>query len=515
MKQDKRKRLGSAEDSPIVIFAVSTSWKVWVWLELGTHPPSLRKVSTSMIQQVLNKRLLTDLLKQMRAQAEVAAEDRRARTETPIDDMNEGERAEIVNGLNEAEQFLKNEETAKDEQRRGGEDELTPSERSAYIPRSPELSNLQSAIEKHFFENRPELVETPDPEDDRRLGPAPVAGSNLTIWPEYLEGRRLFGAFEQTDIGWINSLFAEGVRKFKGRHAFIDRPARKEPITLPDDNLRMIVVGDWGSGIPRAQKVSTYMRRELDDPAVKEWQKHVIHLGDVYYSGWEHEYRDRFLKYWPVKPAEKEKIGSFNLNGNHDMFSGGWDYYDYCLKDERFSFWQGKSSLFHMANKNWQIFGLDTSHRDAALRGDQPSWILKGAQKGLKTMLLSHHQYCSSFETVDQSGVPRQIQPVLKELDVASWLWGHEHRLMTFNEVDKIRFPRCIGHGGVPVYQLHDADGPTPAPGKWEYRDYVDGGVELWAKFGFAVLDFHGDKIQVRYLDEDGKVLTAQNETIQ
>jgi hypothetical protein len=47
-------------------------------------------------------------------------------------------------------------------------------------------------------------------------------------------------------------------------------------------------------------------------------------------------------------------------------------------------------------------------------------------------------------------------------------------------------------------------DGPTPPPGEWEYRDYVDGGLELWAKFGFVVLDFNYDKIGVRYINEDG-----------
>jgi hypothetical protein len=455
-----------------------------------------------MIQQVLNRQLLQDLLASMQTQAQFSVdEERRAATGTPMDDMSKSEREELLDSLKAAQEYRpEGEEQISD--RRGEISELTLADRNTYIPPSPEIANLQSAIEQYFHKERSDVVETPQLDDDRR-GSVPVAGSRLTIWPEYLEDRRLFGRFEQTDVGWINSLFAKGIRKFRRKHDFIERPARKEPISFPDEKVRVIIFGDWGSGIPRAHKISDFIRRELDDDKVKDWQKHVIHLGDVYYSGWEYEYRNRFLNDWPVKPEEKDKIGSFNLNGNHDMYSGGWAYYDYALADERFAAWQGKSSLFHLANNHWQVFGLDTSHDDAALRGDQAAWVSGAARKGLKTMLLSHHQYCSAYEKASQKVIDG-IQPVLNKLDVAAWLWGHEHRCMTYKNVSRIRFPRCLGHAGVPVYQTHDLNGPTPAPGEWEYRDYIDGGPELWAKFGFAVLDFQRDKISVRYIDEDG-----------
>ena len=118
-------------------------------------------------------------------------------------------------------------------------------------------------------------------------------------------------------------------------------------------------------------------------------------------------------------------------------------------------------------------------------------------------MILSHHQYCSAYEDPAKDLIDK-INPVLNTLDVAAWLWGHEHRCMTFKDVERIRFPRCIGHGGVPVYQTHGVDDRTPPPGEWEFRDYLDGGLEHWAKFGFAVLDFKGQKIDVRYINENG-----------
>jgi hypothetical protein len=466
-----------------------------------------------MIQQVLNKQLLQDVLDSMHAEAQPSVEDgRRASTSTPMDEMGAEDLAVLREGIEKAKDFTQMEQQPAAD-RRGGSSDLSPPDRNTYFPRSAELSNLQSAIEQYFIERRPDLIESPQV-DDRRAGSIPVAGSKLTIWDEYLTDRRLFGAFEQTDIRWINSLFAKGIRRLRDKHKFVERPIRDSPIVFPDENVRVIVVGDWGSGIPRAQNLADLMRRELDDTTVKSWQKHVIHLGDVYYSGWEYEYKNRFLNYWPVRPEESESIGSFNLNGNHDMYSGGWAYYDYALADARFAAWQGKSSLFHLANNHWQIFGLDTSHDDADLKGDQADWIRGAARKGLKTILLSHHQYCSSYEVKDLSrSLIDKIQPVLRGCDVVAWLWGHEHRCMTFKNVPNIRFPRCIGHGGVPVYQTHDLEGETPAPGDWEYRNYIDGGLELWAKFGFVVLDFIGDKIAARYVNEDGGV--DRTETIQ
>ncbi|HEY6249078.1 MAG TPA: metallophosphoesterase [Candidatus Angelobacter sp.] len=453
----------------------------------------------------MNKALLQDLLDQMQEQADAAANDyRRVGTGTPLDDLNASEKSELLADIQTTKTHAAG-ESAKTGDRRGGTSELSKADQNIFIPRSPELSNLQSAIEHYFLEHRPGVVETPSPDDRRSGGPVPVAGSQLTIAPDYLEGRRILGPFEQTDIGWINSLFAKGIRRFRRKHPFVDRPARGAPISLPDQKVRMIVFGDWGSGIPRALKVEQRIRKEMDDGLANGLQLHVVHLGDVYYSGWDYEYSQRFLVNWPVAADEAEKIGSFTLNGNHDMYSGGYAYYQTALADSRFDHWQGQSSLFHLANKYWQIFGLDTSHDDNDLKGDQADWVRSAASKKLKTILLSHHQYCSSYEAKDISrNLVRKIDPVLKELDVAAWLWGHEHRCMTYKDVPGIRFPRCIGHAGVPVYQTHDLGGPTPKPGEWEYRDYIDGGLELWAKFGFIVLDFHLDKIAVRYINEDG-----------
>jgi len=462
-----------------------------------------------LIEQVLNKRFLQSVLRSMETVAMEPQDDDDRRGETALPEpLNAHENELLLTGIRAAKSY-RTVPAEEDSDRRGGEPELSVQDRKAFMPGTPELANLQSAIDEYCTEMRPDLLEeTPtrsdEDDDDRRREPPGLTQSRLKGLSEDVEDRRLFGPFEQTDLRWINSKFAQGLRKFRGKHDFVSRPARP-PVAFADANVRMVIFGDWASGIPRALKVGKAIRRELDEGKKLGKQQHVIHLGDVYYSGWESEYRDRLLKDWPVRLDEKGSISSFNLNGNHDMFSGGWAYYDYALKDERFKCWQGKSSLFQLENSKWQIFGMDTAWENAALKEDQAAWILGAAKPGKKTILLSHHQFCSSYEGVS-ADVTERIAPVLQKLDVVAWLWGHEHRCETYNAVPGIRFPRCLGHGGVPVYQFHDRGDPLPAPGQWEYRDYVDGNAELWSKFGFVTLDFEGDTVHVRYLNEDGGV---------
>jgi hypothetical protein len=234
-------------------------------------------------------------------------------------------------------------------------------------------------------------------------------------------------------------------------------------------------------------------------------QQHVIHLGDVYYSGFGSEYDKRVLAdgRWPVRRDEAETIGWWSLNGNHDMYSGGYGYYDVLLRDARFAR-QQQSSFFSLFNDHWKILGLDSAWKDQRLHGSQSKWAAKEvtAHKG-KIMLLSHHQLFSAYESgADEIG--DGIEGPLLEGRIDTWFWGHEHRCMTFRPWDRVEHARCIGHGGVPVYMWHRPNDPYPTPGVYEYREFIAKGLEHWAMFGFAVLDFDGPNVHVRYIDEDG-----------
>lgn len=363
-----------------------------------------------------------------------------------------------------------------------------------YISSDPVISIVQSALELYLLD-----ADTPDRVEEDTSN---VAVTDRRIVKK-TSGRRIFEQFSVTDIGWVSSVVAMGIRKFKDKRPFNAAPAQDVVI---GDNCRLVVVGDWGSGIPRAQKVAREMRNHVADGRDRGIDCHVIHLGDVYYSGFEFEYRDRFLPYWPVHPTEAGKVRSWCLNGNHDMYSGGYSYFDYLLADPRFGR-QEQSSFFRLANTHWQILGLDTAWDDDGLKDPQDAWVRdKIANNPQKTMIMSHHQLFSARENSPNVGkvMRAKLKDVLEGNKIDAALWGHEHRCMIYEPHDHVRYGRLIGHGGVPVW----ADtGPLPTPGRFQSSRVMGGGLkERFAYMGFAVLDFAGPRIAVTYYDEDGEL---------
>jgi hypothetical protein len=81
-----------------------------------------------------------------------------------------------------------------------------------------------------------------------------------------------------------------------------------------------------------------------------------------------------------------------------------------------------------------------------------------------------------------------------------------------YDTKEGVAFPRCIGHGGVPVYMTHYENEPYLPPANYVYHDYMKKGLEYWTLFGFAVLDFEGPYIKVRYINEYGN--THREETL-
>jgi hypothetical protein len=373
------------------------------------------------------------------------------------------------------------------------------------MPRDPLLSILQTELEAAIETQAPPgaVEHDPDAPLDRRLveDPGQAAG-----------GRRAFGPFEVTrpkvlsDPKWVWSGVVIAWHRFKHKAGFGGLPDHAIDIA---DNARILLVGDWGSGIERARAVAAEMRKELDRGVAEGREQHVVHLGDVYYTGADKEYRERFLPYWPV--LEGEDIGSYSLVGNHDMYRGGHAYYEVCLKDQRFARQESKS-VFALQSPSWELLGLDTGYEDAALYGDQVGWIRQRRQDGgdRRTAVLTHHQYFSAYEGAGTKLRP-EIHPILDERPVDAWFWAHEHRCLTYEPSKGIGFASCVGHGGIPEYLVAAEGVPYPPAGdpypprlRYDYRKRYDDGPEPWNTFGFAVLELDGRAMTVRYIDERG-----------
>lgn len=333
--------------------------------------------------------------------------------------------------------------------------------------------------------------------------------------------------FGPDDPNWVIDVAGAVLdRLARGNHAFNELPAEYE---IAEDAC-VVIVGDWGTGLPRARRVAEHMAEEVAKALSEDREAHVIHLGDVYYSGEEREVRRHVLApgMWPVTLDQaRAGVTSWSLNGNHDMYGGGFGYFKTLLGDERFSkqsSTDGKpTSYFRLRSPSWDIVGLDTAWDPdvlslgmvGVLEDPQAAYVEHVAgESERKLMLLSHHQLVSVYDTEDLGPtLPEKLASVLEDGRVDAWLWGHEHRLMGFHPAGGVKNPRCIGHGGVPVLMTHTPEEPIEAPGSWQETAFSRYRGEHWGRMGFAVLDFAGPEIHVRYRDEQGH--TPHKETIQ
>ena len=368
----------------------------------------------------------------------------------------------------------------------------------------------------------------------RKSGAGAIGADRVVMRAPFVEG---------DDIHYgLDGFTAKFSALFTGRRKFNKNAAVPATSTKP---LRLFVFGDWGTGLPLAQMVTEQIRKQLiaDDG---QRQQHVVHLGDVYYVGNPDEYSDHVISagMWPVTNAEKDQIGSWSLNGNHDMYAGGHGYFDKLLREGRFLRWHRDasgepSSFFVIEDANWQFFGLDTAWnlpslpsallgaptlkdyggQNGILTDEQVKWMAgkRDASKGC--VLLTHHQPASSRTSEAQHA--DEAVKLLKKYGVYgqidAWLWGHEHRCVVFKPkarrttprlVDAPEFCACIGHGGVPVTQKNFEAIKRIRDVEWE-EDRLDATSPTYegdriVPFGFARIDTAPEALDIRFFDHNG-----------
>jgi predicted phosphodiesterase len=278
---------------------------------------------------------------------------------------------------------------------------------------------------------------------------------------------------------------------------------------LPD-KAKVALLADWGTGQPGAAEM-------LDRIAAKDPDA-VIHLGDVYYSGTEHEFRNYFWSIWqsklhlpdvawgskPDTPAVRP--ATFTLAGNHDMYAGGAPYYQVL------DMLGQPASYFCLRNANWQFVALDTGLHDSVAGGSSPTfledtevaWLKRRITTagGRKTVLLSHHQLFSAFEKIGDGFVNQHLLEQVRDVlpQVAMWFWGHEHNLVIYRQYLGA-LARCIGHGAFPVgideVQQESTDIPIEDVALKPDRT---GGL---LQHGYVMLELEGAAAQAAYYQYD------------
>jgi hypothetical protein len=296
------------------------------------------------------------------------------------------------------------------------------------------------------------------------------------------------------------------------------------------DNVTVVMTGDWGTGTDEAAAVADQIEQSKPDI--------TIHLGDVYYVGDADELRENCLgeknpenHYAPVTWPHGE-LGSFALNGNHEMYARGMAYFDVFLPTLGMGNKGQRASFFCIENKHWRLIALDTGYNsvgipilelipivskvnwiggDCAQEDAWLEWLAKAVQPegdNRALILLSHHQYYSAF---DGREYPRPAQQLAQHIKrPVLWFWGHEHRLAAYDEHRKgegiVAIGRCIGNGGMPIERNPTVtdDDAHKALKFFDNRQYDNGeGIDVGFN-GFACLEFKGDRLTVRYLDLNG-----------
>ena len=294
------------------------------------------------------------------------------------------------------------------------------------------------------------------------------------------------------------------------------------------EETRVALAGDWASGTDEAASVANH---------IAAFEPHyTIHLGDVYYVGGRNETGENFLgidnPHNHYKPCRwpTGSLGSFALNGNHEMYALGTAYFDEMLPS--LGLIKGgqpegqHASYFCLENEHWRIIALDTGYRsigipvleyfwppDCGMPAGLLQWLRKIAPRDQRgTIVLSHHSYFSRYDI----SYPRQAVQ-LKEFFAEHpvlWFWGHEHRLMIYKEY---RFGggisalgRCIGHGGMPI-ELPTEVRDSKCPVEFEDSRLYPNDENLTLGYnGFATLVLRGNQLEVRYIDVFGDTVFSE-----
>jgi hypothetical protein len=232
------------------------------------------------------------------------------------------------------------------------------------------------------------------------------------------------------------------------------------PDPSPDVPLKIALFSDFGTG----EYQSLYVARQL---AHRQYP-YAIHLGDVYYAGRRSEFAHYFeAPLRTILPHTK----LFTLNGNHEMYSGGYPYFDaISARKQAFSHQEQEGSYFALRSTRFQIVGIDTAYFGHG-RYAQPDllawleWVLgEGRDRNLMNILLSSDEpYAygdSSLTELYTSDLSRLAQSGLIDL----WFWGNTHYCALFDRsLTCPFFGSCIGHGGYP-YGRYSRGQIEPAP---------------------------------------------------
>jgi hypothetical protein len=297
-----------------------------------------------------------------------------------------------------------------------------------------------------------------------------------------------------------------------------------------DAPVTIALISDWASNTVESQLIAK--QAGTND--------YSIHLGDTYYVGSAQEIAENFDPAqggtWPYGT-----LGSFAMNGNHEMYSSGQSYFTQLLPvmgayeaNNDAPAQTQQASFFCLENDCWRIIGLDTGYNSLTglgvtdnlnlnLTQEQKDWLantvnLNNDKRGI--IILSHHQCFSAFEN-EFPNPATYISSIMTPGRDIIWLWGHEHWFSVYGP-NKLAngsniFARCIGNGGMPV-ELY-VEGGIRKPNDpnnidnphnrnlviydQRPRETINGDIQLGHN-GYTILTLQAGNAVISYFDDNG-----------
>ena len=297
-------------------------------------------------------------------------------------------------------------------------------------------------------------------------------------------------------------------------------------------NAKVVILGDYGTGLPDAVSMLEHIMTTLDPDC-------IIHVGDVYYSGTEHEcITEIFDVFLNVFKKVGKSVPLFSIPGNHEYMSGGQGFYNHVLDVNNkaglpASTYQVASYFcLRSEDEKWQFLGMDTGFNSLPtpmptigpkLKPSEVEWHKNKLNNfDGRTILLSHHQLYSVnalINDVKKFGGSPYLNDHLMELfsphfdSIPAWFWGHEHSLGIFEEgVHGLAKGRLVGNSG---FEEFIGEGPykvnNPDPNVRYKTPVIKVGTTSvewlgkchdWFNHACAVIDFSNvESPEVRYYE--------------
>ena len=269
--------------------------------------------------------------------------------------------------------------------------------------------------------------------------------------------------FSDNDPRWLYAALVELNTFYIPRSKYYISPDKNKDYTYKISGNRIAIVGDYGSADKYQQMVTKAISQEKPDL--------IIHLGDIYVAGTPNECKNFWETYTSSFDGKVPPL--WCVIGNHEYISKGKGFFKNLIKPKLLGGGKQEASYFCLENDELkiQILGIDTGYNSTNftfpvggeemdystyLDEAQLDWVQRkltfAKNNEYKTIILSHHQYISTYWKDQQFNTKLGEQIFSVDHPIEAWIFGHDHRSIIYkNPYGNVKNLMCLGHGSMSV----------------------------------------------------------------